>query len=276
MSNTYLVIDVSCLAYRSFYALPDLTHEGVQSAVGFGVFRTVLDLQERFNTEHVVWCFDGGYAKRQEIDPKYKQNRQIEGDSEKKRLKDALKTQISKLRKWTLPAIGYSNVFWRDGYEADDVIAQVCQNLPDGDDAVIVSSDDDMYQLLSENRVCMWLPHRKMVYTAHKFKSEWRIPPEEWWLVKAIAGCPGDNVIGVRGVGPKTAIKFLRRDLKPDSKAHRDIWTNERVWRDNKWLVMLPFEGIGDFSLCDDGTLTMQSWNEVMNAMGMESMVKGR
>ena len=53
--------------------------------------------------------------------------------------------------------------------------------------------------------------------------EKYRIKPFEWHKVKAIAGCSSDNVKGVAGVGEITAIKYLKGELKKESKAHQNI-----------------------------------------------------
>jgi 5'-3' exonuclease len=90
--------------------------------------------------------------------------------------------------------------------------------------------------------------------------------------VKALAGCPGDNVIGVHGVGEKTAVKFLGGHLKEDTKAWRAILGATELWRRNLDLVRLPFPGVGKFDLVDEG-IKPSDWEPVLvDRLGMKSM----
>jgi len=109
----------------------------------------------------------------------------------------------------------------------------------------------------------------KMMLTEAWLIGEYGIAPSQWADVKAIAGCSSDGVEGVRGVGEKTAAKFLRGNLKPASKAHQAIVAGNNVWRRNLPLVRLPFPGVGKFDLESDSEL---DWNPTFYKLGMSSL----
>jgi len=255
----------------------ELSHEGVKTGVVYGMFRAIIDLQELHATDRVVWCFDRGHDKRSQIWSQYKANRHKQDeDNETKEARRALRQQLYRLRTNYLPAIGYRNVFWQDGYEADDVIASICQDRPRGEEIVIVASDADLYQLLIQGWVSMWNPQKKQAVTAESFSREWGIDPTMWSDVKAIAGCSSDNVKGVKGVGEKTAVRFLTGKLKDTTKAFAAIVANRDVWERNLHLTRLPFKGTERFELVDD-CLTRDRWNMLMERLGMKSLVgRGR
>jgi len=132
--------------------------------------------------------------------------------------------------------------------------------------------------LLSQGRVSMWNPQKKQAITAESFGREWGIDPTMWADVKAIAGCSTDNVQGVKGVGEKTAVKFLTGGLGPDTKAFDRITSidGNDVWERNLHLTRLPFKGTKRFKLVDD-CLTQEKWNELMERLGMKTLVgRGR
>ena len=277
MTTPWLILDVSYLAYRAFHSMGELSHEGVKTGVVYGMFRAIIDLQELHATDRVVWCFDRGHDKRSQIWGQYKANRHKQDeDNETKEARRALRQQLYRLRTNYLPAIGYRNVFWQYGYEADDVIASICQDRPRGEEIVIVASDADLYQLLIQGWVSMWNPQKKQSITAESFSREWGIDPTMWSDVKSIAGCPGDNVQGVKGVGEKTAVRFLTGKLKDTTKAFAAIVANRDVWERNLHLTRLPFKGTERFELVDD-CLTRDRWNMLMERLGMKSLVgRGR
>jgi len=107
---------------------------------------------------------------------------------------------------------------------------------------VIASSDDDLLQLLSPY-TSIYNLGRKERYTEQKFIQDYGIQPQEWVEVKKIAGCSGDNVPGVPGVGEKTAIRYLRGELNPDTKAYQKIEQGRKIIERNEDLVSLPFPG---------------------------------
>jgi len=271
MSQPWLLLDVSGLAYRAMHSTGDLSFEGIETGAVYGLFRSVMDLQDLFATNRVVFCFDGGYAKRLEVSRSYKQNRHKDDDVEMQEVRISMRKQLKRLRTEYLPDIGFKNVFWQKGYEADDVIASCCHYMPQGERAIIVSSDEDLWQLLVDDRVSMYSPASKKSMTAQLFRREYGIDPFLWSDVKAIAGCPGDNVIGVQGVGPKTAAKFLAGQLKSTTKKHQDIVLHTDRWNRNIKLVRLPFEGTEKFEMQDD-ELFDERWQKVMDSLGMKTL----
>jgi DNA polymerase-1 len=269
-----LIIDVSAVAYTAFHTLGDLSFDGVATGVVMGLLRTIKDLQELYSTNRVAFCFDRGSDNRQAMSSVYKQNRHSDMDEEERLAYRNLSNQLFKLRTKYLPMAGFKNLFWQDGYEADDVIASVCLNLPLGELGIIVSSDADLFQLLVDNRVIMWHLKRKAPVTAELFRKSWGIDPFLWSDVKAIAGCSGDNVIGVRGVGEKTAVKFLTGMLKETSKAHQAIVLNNATYRDNLRLVRLPFAGTKKFEVMDD-EVNGTRWDRLCDLLGLKTL-RGR
>ena len=111
--------------------------------------------------------------------------------------------QFDKL-KLVLPEMGFANVFEEKGYESDDIIASLV--VGSDERTVVISSDKDLYQLLNWCNIC---DIKGSVYTKNMFIREYKINPSGWKRVKSIAGCNTDNIKGVKGVGEKTAIKYL-------------------------------------------------------------------
>ncbi|MCK9570187.1 hypothetical protein M0R72_14680 [Candidatus Pacearchaeota archaeon] len=269
-----LIIDVSAVAYAAFHVMGDLSFEGIRTGVVFGMLRTIVDLQELYSTNRVAFCFDRGSDNRQSISKVYKANRHSDLDEEQRQAYRNLSNQLFRLRTKLLPMAGFKNLFWQDGYEADDVIASVCRNVPRGEMGIIVSSDADLLQLLVDDRVIIWHLKRKSPITAKKFREEWGIDPFMWSDVKAIAGCNGDNVIGVEGVGEKTAAKFLRGELKETTKAHQAIVLNNNRYRENLKLVRLPFEGTKKFEVVED-EVDGHRWEGLCDRLGLKTL-RGR
>jgi DNA polymerase-1 len=271
MRKQYLVVDVSNLAYRALYTTGGLSHEGEATGVLYGIFKTVWDLQELFNATHILFCFDGGYDKRQEILPEYKKKRRTELDEEQKAIRRDLRRQLYRLRTRYLAEAGFKNIFWQEGYEADDIIASVV--LSSTEETVIVSSDHDLFQLLSPH-VIIWNPVKKKSVTDKSFTDQWGIGPMAWVDVKALAGCTTDNVPGIHGIGEKTAANFVSGRLKPGKKYEAIVAGND-IWERNRRLVQLPMEGTETFEVQDD-EVTRVKWNKMVGSLGMKSLKKGR
>lgn len=236
-----LVFDCHCLGYQAFYTMSELSHRGDMTGILHGFLTQVLSAMYRFKTNQVVFCWDSKTSKRKELYPSYKANRKIDDPEKLKQILRA-KKMFRKLRKDILPGLGFKNIFQQAGYEADDLIASVVRN--NVNQFVIVSSDHDLYQLLNGN-ISIWNPmHRKMT-TYKSFKETYGVFSNVWMDVKTIAGCDGDNVPGVKGVGEKTCIKYLSGKLSKKSvvvQKIKDFLTSPECIR-NLELVRLPFKG---------------------------------
>ena len=275
MSEPLLVIDTTYLCHRAFHALGDLEHGGVGTGAVFGVLKDIVYLQDFFKTNRVAFAFDVGRGHRHDILPTYKSSRHArhaeESDVEKEARAD-FAVQVKKLRTHYLPNAGFMNVFSAVGFEADDIIASICAGLPEDDEAIIVGTDQDLWQCLRKN-VWIWNPHKKQAYTRIAFIAEWGIFPRRWAEVKALAGCATDDVVGVRGAGEVTVARFLRGDLPAHHKIHAVLaGTGAREVRDrNMPIVKLPFPGTPKFTIQPD-EVTEEKWAAMAAELGMKSI----
>lgn len=251
--SAWLILDCGYLCHRALFAMGHmLNHNNEPTGMLFAFFRDL----EAFKTEHatnrVAFCFDSKNSRRREVYEPYKATRRdVELTEEELLVWENFHKQVVRLRREYLPRMGYRNILYQNGYEADDHIAAACQGLRKKHRGIIVGSDNDLLQLLSP-RVCIYHPHRKAIYTAHHFRSEYGIEPSQWADVKAIAGCSSDNVEGIRGIGEKTAAKFISGRLKPDSAASKKIVEGDEIWKRNLPLVALPYEGTSPVRLRED------------------------
>ncbi len=268
MKRNWLLIDSHYLCHRAFHSMRGLEYGGVSTGVIYGFLQSVASVKSELMTDRVVFCFDEGHSYRSELLPQYKE-RAVKSEEEMEAYTD-LQRQIRLLKKRILRDIGYRNVFYQRGHEADDVIASICGNLPEGDVATIVTSDHDFYQLLSPS-VSIWDPNKKTIYTAKQFSKEWMLSPSQWVDVKSIAGCSSDNIPGIKRVGEKTAAKFLQGLLKPDSSAFRAITEGAHIWQRNKKLVELPLPSTNLFWLRSDQATPVKE-RDVLNSVGIRSL----
>lgn len=272
--KTHLVIDVHSVAYRVFYGLKhQFSYNDIQTTVAFGFFTQLLMLMGRFQTTDVIFVFDFGKVLRKEVYPQYKRGRRKDLDDEGREQLKQLRLQINNLRSYYLPKLGFKNVLFQRGYESDDVIASICfHSIPRDDKVVIVSSDGDLFQLLTD-RVIMYNISSKKPVTLKSFQDEYGISAVQWADAKAIAGCRTDNVEGIRGIGEKTACKFIGGTLKPTTEAHKKIVDGRDIWQRNLVLVQLPYEGTEKFELRGDRT-TNKKWFRVMRELDIKSLAR--
>jgi len=274
MNKKWLILDCNYLCHRAKWTTGGLSYENTPTGVIYGFLKSITHFQEYFNTPHVIFCWDSKYSKREEIFPAYKSNRKNkykDMNEDEIKFEKEFRQQMIMLRKKYLPTIGYKNVFVQRGYEADDIIASICFNLPMLDEAVIVSSDQDLYQLINP-QVSFYNPVKGKVLTLQGFKKKYGIEPHLWGEVKVIAGCNTDGVPGIKGVGEKTAIKYLKKELKKTSQAYQIISTADfSLIRRNKKLVVLPFKGTKNFRLQKD-EISKEGWKKTIEELGMKSL----
>lgn len=274
--DVWLIIDANYVAHRSYHTMGELSFNDIATGTIFGFFQHVTALKDLFCTEQIIFCFDSRKSKRLKLLPTYKSSRRqahAEYDEEKKAAHLELYRQIDDLCEKHLPALGFANVFRQDGYESDDLIAAVCQtSLPKGDFKIIVSADKDLWQCLNEVTTC-YNPQTKQSTTAYSFQSKWGVYPSQWPDVKAIAGCPTDDIDGIKGVGEVSAAKYLLDKLKKSSDRYKDIESNEgqALWRFNLQLTTLPMEGCIPPTIGKD-TLSKEKWDAFAQSLGFKKL----
>jgi len=245
----------------------------------YGFLRDVANLQDKFRTHNTLFCFDYGKSLRAKTYPAYKSARhkkyKEESDVEHI-LRQEFHRQMMRLRKTLLPKIGFKNILFQRGLEADDMIALAAMCLDADDEAIIISADHDLYQCLAAN-VSMYAPAQKKLTTLQSFHKEYGVMPVEWAMVKAMAGCSSDSVRGVEGVGEKTAIKFLRRELKTTHKTFLRIASPEsqELIKRNMELTALPHVANEPFkAVFVEDEIDEDGWAWVLKELGMPSLGK--
>ncbi|HDY87728.1 MAG TPA: hypothetical protein ENH82_06360 [bacterium] len=278
MNKKWLILDCNFLCHRLKHAMGGLSHDNAPTGVIYGFLKSIPMYQEMFDTPRIVFCWDSKTSKRNKLFPGYKANRpnRLEKMNDEEIIFETeFRYQMQMLRRKYLKIIGFQNVFCQKGYEADDLIASVCNNLSEcvyRDEAIIITSDQDLYQCLRPN-ISIYNPNKRKRMTAQGFQKKYGIKPARWAMVKCIAGCSTDNVPGVKGVGEITAIKYLLGDLKASAKAHLSIIAPKgmKAICKNRRLVVLPFVGTRVFQLKKD-ELSADGWRSVIRSLGLKSI----
>ena len=276
MNKTYLLLDCNFLCHRAKHATKNLSFEGKATGAIYGLLKYLSVLPEIFYTQNFVFCWDSKTSARKKIYPKYKANREDRYEQlsdEEKEFEDEFRNQMKMLRKVYLKQIGFRNIFCQKGREADDLIASVCfHSIKRKDKVIIITADKDMYQLLDTN-ISLYNPITNKMMTAGRFEKTYKIKSHGWTLVKALAGCPTDNIEGIKGVGEKTAIKYLKNQLNYNSKIYDTITrsANTKKYLFNFNLVELPFRETKVFKIKKD-KLSVDGWKQVMKSLGMKSL----
>jgi len=205
----WLLIDGYNLAYRCFFAIPELTRsDGFPTNALHGWVKSLWRLQDQEKPTHTLVFFDlGGAQDRLALHPDYK--------AQRAEMPEALRAQIAPLKALTR-AMGFVEV-QREGVESDDLLAsQAVAAAALGDEVRVVSSDKDFAQIVSE-RIAILLPppsaNPKLGWRnldAAGVVEKFGVPPSQIADLLALVGDSADNIPGVGGVGPKTALKWLQ------------------------------------------------------------------
>lgn len=223
----WLLVDGFNLAYRCFFAMPELTRtDGFPTNAVHGWVKSLWKLADQERPAATLVFFDlGGAQDRLALLPEYKAQRE--------EMPAALVKQVPCIKAVTR-AMGLVGVE-KAGVESDDLLAsQAVQLAALGHDVLIVSSDKDFAQIVGE-RIKIMLPppsaNPKLGWRrldAAGVVEKFGVPPAQIPDFLALVGDSSDNIPGIEGVGPKTAAKWLQqfgslegviehaRELKPE------------------------------------------------------------
>src|SRR4051812_2145718 len=202
MAKVFLV-DVSSMFFRAFYAIPPLTtKEGLPTNALYGFLTMSAKLLRENKPDYVAYCFDreeGSF--RNELDHRYKANRT--------EVPDALAPQIPYVRQ--LSELLGVPCFDKKGFEADDVIGTLWKRArSEGHEVVIVSGDKDFAQLVDDHTI-IYDTMKEQRLDRQGILKKYGIGPEKFRDYLALVGDSSDNIPGVRGVGPKSAVTLLTK-----------------------------------------------------------------
>jgi DNA polymerase-1 len=196
------LIDGSAYLYRAYHAIRSLSNAtGFPTNAIFGFTRMLLKLMEERTPPYVGMFFDAkGPTFRHAVYADYKANRPP--------MPDDLAMQIPPVKAVTeafrIPVIEM------DGYEADDLIGTTArQAAAAGFDVTIVTGDKDFVQLLTE-RITIWDPMKDKDIGMQDIAAANGVSPPQMIDVMGLSGDTADNVPGVPGIGPKTALKLIQ------------------------------------------------------------------
>jgi DNA polymerase-1 len=208
--ETLVLIDGSSLAFRSFFAL--LTsglrrRDGFPTWAIYGFFNSLFDLIERKKPDGIAVCFDLQKPTfRHEKFEDYKANRS--------EMPDDLRVQWPHIKEG-VKLLGIP-VYEVEGYEADDVIGTVSRIAQKkGIKIQILTGDQDTFQLVEDegDAIQVLVPqprqHELLIYGRQAVFDKLGVWPEQVVDYKGLCGDNSDNIPGVRGIGPKTAVQLL-------------------------------------------------------------------
>ncbi len=242
-----VLLDVHAIIHRAYHALPDFaTSKGEPTGALYGLSTMLLKIISDIKPDYIVACYDlPKPTYRHEAYKDYKAGR-AKADDE---LVSQLKKSYDIFKAFDIP------VYSKEGFEADDMIGTIVeqvrlrrfgrssdQSVGEDLDIVIASGDMDTLQLVEGDKVKVYTLKKgikdTIVYNEKAVEERFGFSAKLLPDYKGLRGDPSDNIIGIKGIGEKTASELIQKlgsieeiykTLKEDRKKLLDIGIKERI-----------------------------------------------
>ncbi len=201
MKKKFYCIDGNAYVHRAYHALPMMTdNSGQPTNAVYGFIKMLNRIIKEKKPDYLVVCFDSPKPTvRHRAYKAYKATRKPTDADLKSQF--PLVHEVVKSMDVGLIAI--------DGYEADDIIATLCSKaMSEGIDSVIVTGDKDAFQLVNDS-VTVFNEQKRVLYDSKKVFEKTGVKPGQFIDLQALMGDSADNIPGVAGIGPKTAVPLI-------------------------------------------------------------------
>jgi len=231
-----VLLDTHAIIHRAYHALPEfMNSRGEPTGAIYGLATMLFKIIGELKPDYIVACFDL---------PK-KTFRHIAYDDYKAgraKADDALVAQLIRSREF-FEALSIP-MYECEGFEADDLLGTIVhQNIKEKDlNIVIASGDMDTLQLVEGTHVQVYTLKKgindTILYNEESVKSRFGFDPIYLPDYKGLRGDPSDNIIGIKGIGEKTAsiliskygtIEKMYQDIKKNPDNFKDLGVTERV-----------------------------------------------
>lgn len=231
-----VLLDAHAIIHRAYHALPDFsTRAGEPTGGLYGVAAMLIKIINELKPDYIIACYDLPKPTfRHDAYEGYKAGRA--------KAEDALVAQITRSRD-IFAAFGIP-IYEKEGFEADDILGTIVEKLK-GDknmEIIIASGDMDTLQLVSGKRVRVYTLRKGLadivIYDEAAVKERFGFAPKYLPDFKGLRGDPSDNIIGISGIGEKTAttlmlnfgsIEDIYKKLKKDEGAFVKAGVKARI-----------------------------------------------
>jgi DNA polymerase-1 len=219
-----VLLDAHAIIHRAYHALPDFSSsKGEPTGALYGISTMIMSLVKEFKPDYMVAAFD--LPK-----PTYRHEAYADYKSGRKKADDNLVKQLERSRDvfkaFNIP------IYEKEGYEADDVLGAIVEQTKTKKDieVIIASGDMDTLQLVEGSRVKVFTLRKgikdTVLYDEKAVKDRFGFKPEQLIDYKGLRGDTSDNIIGVPGIGEKTATDLIL-NFKTIEKLYAAIEKNE-------------------------------------------------
>ncbi len=230
-----VLLDSHAIIHRAYHALPDfMSNDGVPTGALYGLSNMLMKIVSDLKPDYIVACYDLPQKTfRHEAYDAYKAGRA--------KADEALIAQLISSRKifeaFNIP------IYDAPGFEADDELGTICEILKDQNINIIIASGDmDTMQLVDGKRVQVYTLKKgitdTILYDEDKVVERFNFKPKFLPDYKGLRGDPSDNIIGIKGIGEKTAttlishfgtIEEIYKQVKKDEKVFKDLGLTPRI-----------------------------------------------
>lgn len=205
-----VLLDAHAVLHRAFHALPKFTSPaGEPTGALYGFTAFLLKIIRELKPDYLVACYDLP-------EPTFRHAAYENYKAKRPKMDDELVPQINRsrdiLKVFNIP------VYDSSGFEADDILGTIVDKLKIENlklKIIVASGDLDTLQLVKNDDVVVYTLSRgineAVIYNEEKVKERFGFGPELIPDFKALKGDPSDNIIGVQGVGEKTASEIIKK-----------------------------------------------------------------
>jgi DNA polymerase-1 len=196
-----VLLDVHAIIHRAYHALPDFTSaKGEPTGALYGLSTMLMKIIRDLEPDYIFACFDMAKPTfRHDVYKEYKAGRAKTDDN----LVHQIKRSYDFFKAFHIP------IYQAEGFEADDIIGTLAHKGEKHANIIIASGDMDTLQLVRGKNVRVFTLKKgindTIIYDEEKVVERFGFKPQLLPDYKGLRGDPSDNIIGIKGIGEKTA-----------------------------------------------------------------------
>jgi DNA polymerase I len=202
-----ILLDSHAIIHRAYHALPEFSNaKGEPTGALYGLVAMLLKMIQELKPDYIVAAFDlSGPTFRHHAAESYKAGRKENDEN----LELQLSRSLDVFKAFGIP------VYSMEGFEADDIIGTIVEKTKKDKnlEVIIASGDMDTMQLIDDKRVMVYTLKKgindTILYDEEKVLERFGFGPKHLIDYKGLRGDPSDNIIGVKGIGEKTATSLI-------------------------------------------------------------------
>jgi len=207
--KTLVLLDTHALIHRAYHALPKFTSKNTGEPTGalYGLSAMLLRVIRELKPDYIVAAFD-------RAEPTFRHESYEAYKAKRPEAEEDLIKQLIRARD-IVEAFGIP-IFDAAGFEADDILGTIVEQTKKLKDTktIIVSGDMDVLQLVEGDKVVVFTLRKgiedTIIYDEKKVEERYGFGPKAIPDFKGLKGDPSDNIVGVKGIGEKTATDIIK------------------------------------------------------------------